>query len=69
MGGLDAEHQDNRSQRYNTISQVRQSQTRNQSFEFDTQGAFVQAVMEADPGLTLVPAWRIDSIPAATPTS
>ncbi len=62
MGGFDAEHQDNRSQRYNTISQVRQSQTRNQSFEFDTQGAFVQAEWKPLPALTLVPAYRIDSI-------
>jgi len=62
MGGLDAEHQENRSQRYNTISQVRQSQTRNQSFEFNTQGAFVQAEWKPIPALTLVPAWRIDSI-------
>lgn len=62
MGGVDAEHQDNRSQRYTTVAQVRQSQTRNQQFDFNTAGAFVQAVVKPLPGLTLTPAFRIDRV-------
>ncbi|MBL8453392.1 MAG: TonB-dependent receptor, partial [Zoogloea sp.] len=62
MGGVDVEHQDNRSQRYNTLSQVRQTQTRNQQFEFDTTGAFVQAVIKPLAGLTLTPAFRADRV-------
>ena len=62
MGGLDVEHQDNRSQRYTTVSQVRQTQTRKQQFDFDTLGAFVQAVVRPVRDLTLTPAWRVDRI-------
>jgi iron complex outermembrane recepter protein len=62
MGGVDAEHQDNRSQRYNTLNQVRQTRTRDQAFEFDTAGAFVQAVIKPFAGLTLTPAFRVDRI-------
>ncbi|RTL29312.1 MAG: TonB-dependent receptor [Rhodocyclaceae bacterium] len=62
MGGLDVERQDNRSTRYNTVSQVRQSQTRDQAFEFDTAGAFVQAVLKPLPGLSLTPAFRADRV-------
>jgi len=62
MGGVDVEHQDNRSQRYNTLAQVRQAQTRNQQFDFDTTGAFVQAVIKPLAGLTLTPAFRADRI-------
>lgn len=62
MGGLDVEHQDNRSQRYTTVSQVRQTQTRRQQFDFDTLGAFVQAVVRPVRDLTLTPAWRVDRI-------
>jgi iron complex outermembrane receptor protein len=62
MGGVDVERQDNRSQRFNTLSQVRQSQTRNQQFDFDTTGAFVQAVIKPLSGLTLTPAFRADRV-------
>ena len=62
MGGVDMERQDNRSQRYNTAEQVRQSQTRNQQFQFDTQGAYLQAEIKPIPALTLVPAFRADRI-------
>lgn len=62
MGGLDVERQDNRSQRYNTTEQIRQSQTRNQRFQFDTQGAYIQAEIKPIPALTLVPAFRADRI-------
>ena len=62
MGGVDAEHQDNRSERYNTVTQVRQARTRDQAFVFDTAGAFVQAVIKPFAGLTLTPAFRVDRI-------
>lgn len=62
MGGMDVERQDNRSQRYNTVDQVRQAQTRNQQFDFDTTGAFVQAVVKPVAGLTLTPAFRADRV-------
>ena len=62
MGGVDVERQDNRSQRFNTVAQVRQSQTRNQQFDFNTTGAFVQAVIKPLAGLTLTPAFRADRV-------
>lgn len=61
-GGLDYEHQDNESQRYTDINRVRQSQTRNQSFEQDAFGAFVQASVKPTSWLKLVPALRVDTI-------
>ena len=62
MGGVDAEHQENRSQRYTTLNQARQTRTRDQAFEFNTAGAFVQAVIKPIAGLTLTPAFRVDRI-------
>lgn len=61
-GGVDTEHQDNRSDRYTTLTQVRTAQTRNQQFDFNTAGAFVQAVVKVTPRLTVTPAFRVDSI-------
>jgi len=61
-GGIDTEHQDNRSERYNTTTQVRTSQTRDQQFDFNTTGAFVQAVIKPSAKLTITPAYRVDSI-------
>ena len=58
--GMDMERQDNISQRYLTIQRVRQSQTRDQDFEFDVYGAYVQAVIKPTDALTLVPAFRMD---------
>ncbi|MEZ5626613.1 MAG: TonB-dependent receptor [Rhodocyclaceae bacterium] len=62
MVGLDVEHQDNRSLRYTTINQVRQTQTRKQQFDLDTSGAFVQAAITPLVGLTVTPAFRVDRI-------
>lgn len=59
-GGADVEHQDNRSQRYNSLDRVRQAQTRNQAWTLDATGAYLQAVVQALPSLKLVPAWRVD---------
>lgn len=59
-GGIDAQWQDNESLRYLTADRVRQSQTRSQKFDFDIQGAYVQAVFKPTPRLKLVPAYRVD---------
>jgi iron complex outermembrane receptor protein len=62
VGGADLERQDNVSERYNTSTQVRTSQTRNQQFDFNTAGAFVQAMFKPNPQWTWVPAWRVDKV-------
>lgn len=62
IAGIDVERQDNRSERYNTITQVRTSQTRSQQFDFNTAGAFVQAMFRPVAQWTLVPAFRVDRV-------
>ncbi|MEN9373789.1 MAG: hypothetical protein RIR79_1341 [Pseudomonadota bacterium] len=62
IAGVDFERQDNRSERYNTNTQVRTSQTRNQQFDFYTAGAFVQGMIKPSAQWTFVPAWRVDKI-------
>jgi iron complex outermembrane receptor protein len=61
-GGVDAEWQDNVSQRYNTALRTRTAQTRDQQFDFDIRGAYLQAVLQPASGLKLVPAWRVDQV-------
>lgn len=61
-GGIDTEHQDNRSERYNTLLQARMAQTRNQQFDFNTVGGFIQATLRPTEWLTITPALRIDKI-------
>ncbi len=61
-GGLDAQWQDNLSQRYSTSLRTRTAQTRDQQFDFDIHGGYVQAVLQPVSGLTLVPAWRLDRV-------
>ncbi len=61
-GGVDAEHQDNRSERYNTLMQVRTAQTRKQQFDFNTMGGFLQAMLKPSDRLTVTPALRVDTI-------
>ena len=61
-GGVDAEHQDNRSERYNTLMQVRTVQTRKQQFDFNTMGGFLQAMLKPSDRLTVTPALRVDTI-------
>ncbi len=61
-GGVDAERQDNRSERYSTLLQSRTAQTRNQQFDFNTLGGFVQAMLQPSERLTVTPALRIDTI-------
>ncbi len=62
MGGLDTEHQDNNSERYTTAMQVRTAQTRNQQFDFNTTGGFIQAAVRPSERLTITPALRLDTI-------
>lgn len=61
-GGVDTERQDNRSERYNTVERSRTAQTRDQQFDFNTVGGFVQAVVKPTGKLSIIPAYRADSI-------
>lgn len=61
-GGLDVQKQDNESERYRTLNRTRQSQTRGQQFDFDTYGAYVQAVIKPFESLKIIPAYRVDKI-------
>ena len=61
-GGSDVQKQDNRSERYRTVQRVRQAQTRDQAFDFNTVGAYVQAEIEPIESLKIVPAYRVDKI-------
>jgi len=61
-GGVNYEHQQNENIRYADIDRVRQSQTRNQDFELDNFGAFVQASIAPTSWLELVPALRVDTL-------
>lgn len=64
-GGLQREWQDNVSERYLTVAQVRSSQTRSQAFSFDTLGGYVQAVITPSRLWTILPAYRIDTLSGA----
>jgi len=64
-GGLQREWQDNASQRYTTVNQVRSAQTRDQVFSFDNTGAYVQAVISPWQQWTFLPAYRVDSFGGA----
>lgn len=61
-GGFNQEWQDNESERYNTNKRLRTAKTRDQQFDFDTKGAFVQAVIQPVASLKIIPAYRIDRI-------
>lgn len=61
-GGVDFEHQDDRSQRYLTTQRLRQSQTRDQAWTLDTTGAYVQAVLQPTATVKIVPGWRVDRV-------
>lgn len=62
VGGLDTERQDNESQRYFTAAQLRQSQTRDQQFDLNTKGGFIQAIYKPVADLTITPAFRVDKL-------
>lgn len=61
-GGIEAQQQKNHSDRYNTTNRIRTAQTRNQEFDFDTYGAYLQAVIQLDDRWRIVPAYRADVI-------
>ncbi len=62
VGGLDTERQDNASQRWFTTNEVRQSQTRDQQFDLNTAGGFIQAIYKPVAALTITPALRVDRL-------
>jgi iron complex outermembrane receptor protein len=62
VGGLDMERQDNASQRWFTANEVRQSQTRDQQFDLNTVGGFIQAIYKPAADLTITPALRVDKL-------
>lgn len=61
-GGLEVQKQQNESERYRTIGRVRQATTRDQQFDFNTYGAYVQAVIQPTEALKIIPAYRVDRI-------
>lgn len=62
VGGLDTARQDNKSQRYFTVAQMRQTQTRDQQFDLNTAGGFIQAIYKPVADLTITPAFRVDKL-------
>jgi iron complex outermembrane receptor protein len=62
VGGVDTERQDNASRRWFTANEVRQAQTRDQQFDLNTAGAFVQAIYRPVADLTITPALRVDRL-------
>ncbi len=61
-GGLSLERQEDESPRYNTVNQVRVSQTRDHHFIFDTYGVYTQAVLKPFESVKIVPGYRIDKV-------
>lgn len=62
VGGLDTERQNNASLRWFTANEVRQSQTRDQQFDLNTAGGFVQAIYKPAANVTITPALRVDRL-------
>ncbi|RML46108.1 TonB-dependent receptor [Pseudomonas syringae pv. ribicola] len=61
-GGTDVQQQQNKSERYRTRDRARLATTRDQQFDFDTYGAYVQAEIKPFESLKIVPAYRVDKI-------
>ncbi len=61
-GGLDMQRQQNISERYSTAQRVRVTQTRDQHFDFNTVGSYIQAVIEPTDTLKIIPAYRVDKL-------
>ena len=62
QGGISAEYQDNRSNRYATVARQAVTHTRDQSYWLNNQGAWLQARVMPVADLTLVPAYRVDRL-------
>ncbi|NIK00478.1 iron complex outermembrane receptor protein [Xanthomonas arboricola] len=60
--GVDAQWQDNVSQRYRTVERERVRLLRDWDYSLDTRGAYLQLVMRPTERLKLVPAYRIDQV-------
>lgn len=58
--GIDAQWQENESRRYTTVNRLRTATTRDQKFDFDIYGAYVQAVIRPTENFRIVPALRVD---------
>ncbi len=61
-GGVDTEQQRNRSERYTTVERDPVVQTRDQRFDYNSYGAYVQAVIQPVESLKVIPAYRVDRI-------
>ncbi len=61
-GGLDTEQQRNRSERYTSVEREPVAQTRDQRFDYDSYGAYLQAVIQPVESLKIIPAFRVDRI-------
>ncbi|WP_348240267.1 hypothetical protein, partial [Salmonella enterica] len=51
---------DNRSLRWLSVERVPTSQTRDQQFDLNVGGVYVQAIIEPAPWLRITPAYRVD---------
>lgn len=58
--GLSKEWQENESRRFTTLNRARTAKTRDQNFDFDMTGGYVQAIIKPTEKLKIVPAYRID---------
>lgn len=58
--GGDYQWQDNRSLRWLSVERVPTSQTRDQQFDLNVGGVYVQAIIEPAPWLRITPAYRVD---------
>ena len=67
-GGADVQQQQNKSERYRTKDRARLATTRDQQFDFDTYGAYVQAEIKPFESLKIVPAYRVDKSRVISPT-
>lgn len=60
--GFDVQQQENKSTRYLTNNRVRTSQTRNQDFDFQVHGGYLQAMVKPVDWLKITPGFRVDQV-------
>lgn len=60
--GAEVQRQENQSLRYRTLLRTRTAQTRDQQFNLNVYGAYVQAVIEPIESLKIIPAYRVDKL-------
>ncbi|UCJ19118.1 TonB-dependent receptor [Pseudomonas sp. MM211] len=61
-GGAEVQRQENESLRYRTQQRNRVAQTRDQQFDLNVYGTYVQAVIEPSESLKIIPAYRVDKL-------